>query len=185
MFPIPNLSSYRYFSACAKQFLLLQLIRSMCASLIVFLRVCIAGGVRLYYSIITQTSNDSPWVGFNMYTWESVEVNLGIVCASAPCLKSLIQQVIPKFMTSRTDSRRRGTYQLDGRRHTYRAAFGFRKGYKKAGYILDPIERNKGREGDDGESQEKLAVSDLSDALAMPPKVYKTNAEIDVFERVL
>ncbi len=63
-----------------------------------------AGALRLYYSIITQKSNDTPWEGFNLWTWESVEINLGIVCASAPCLKSLVTRIIPKIFPSQNNS---------------------------------------------------------------------------------
>jgi hypothetical protein len=62
--------------------------------------VCVAGALRLYYSIITDKSSDTPWEGFYLWTWESVEVNLGIVCASAPCLKSLITRIVPKLFSS-------------------------------------------------------------------------------------
>jgi hypothetical protein len=54
----------------------------------------------LYYSIITDKSPDTPWEGFYLWTWESIEINLGIVCASAPCLKSLITRIVPKLFSS-------------------------------------------------------------------------------------
>jgi hypothetical protein len=62
--------------------------------------VCIAGALRLYYSIITDKSPDTPWEGFYLWTWESIEINLGIVCASAPCLKSLITRIVPRLFSS-------------------------------------------------------------------------------------
>jgi hypothetical protein len=63
-------------------------------------RVCVAGALRLYYSIITDKSPDTPWEGFYLWTWESIETNLGIVCASAPCLKSLVTRLVPKLFSS-------------------------------------------------------------------------------------
>jgi hypothetical protein len=67
-------------------------------------RVCVAGALRLYYSITNEKSDDATWEGFNLWTWESIEVNLGIVCASAPCLKALIARVLPKLMASHSAS---------------------------------------------------------------------------------
>jgi hypothetical protein len=67
-------------------------------------RVCVAGALRLYYSIITDKSPDTPWEGFYLWTWESIEINLGIVCASAPCLKSLITRLVPKLFSSHPSS---------------------------------------------------------------------------------
>jgi hypothetical protein len=63
-------------------------------------RVCVAGALRLYYSILTDKSPDTSWEGFYLWTWESIEINLGIVCASAPCLKSLITRIVPKLFSS-------------------------------------------------------------------------------------
>lgn len=63
-------------------------------------RVCVAGALRLYYSIITDKAPDTPWEGFYLWTWESIEINLGIVCASIPCLKSLITRLAPKLFSS-------------------------------------------------------------------------------------
>jgi hypothetical protein len=94
-----------------------------------------------------------------MYTWESVEVNLGIVCASAPCLKSLVTRFIPKFMSSRSGSSPGAAahYRLSERRGP------LKNGRKDdtEGYILESA---VGRGGDrarygDSESQEDLTKS--------------------------
>lgn len=98
------------------------------ATLLTFNRVCVSGGLRLYYTILTQKSDDSPWIGFAMYTWEATEVNLGIVCASAPPLKALIRHIIPNPTLSRTDSTARGE-----RRSRARNLLRVRK----EGYVLD------------------------------------------------
>jgi hypothetical protein len=62
--------------------------------------VNIAGGLRLYYSIIVNNSRDGTWTGFQLWTWEAVEVDLGITCACAPALKPLLLRWFPKLMHS-------------------------------------------------------------------------------------
>jgi hypothetical protein len=77
--------------------------------------------MRLYYSIVTEKSNDSTWEGFGLWSWESIEVNLGIVCASAPCLKALMARLAPKFMASHSASSMSHAhaphYQMNARRN--------------------------------------------------------------------
>ena len=62
--------------------------------------VNIAGGLRLYYSIVVNDSKDGTWSGFKLWTWEAVEVDLGIACACAPALKPLLLRWFPKLMRS-------------------------------------------------------------------------------------
>jgi hypothetical protein len=62
--------------------------------------VNIAGGLRLYYSIIVNDSRDGTWSGFQLWTWEAVEVDLGIACACAPALKPLLLRWFPNLMHS-------------------------------------------------------------------------------------
>jgi hypothetical protein len=64
----------------------------------------VAASLRLYYSIRTNRSDDATWVGVDLSTWEGIELNLGIVCASVPCLKALVARVVPKLMASNNDS---------------------------------------------------------------------------------
>ncbi|KFY79925.1 hypothetical protein V499_01183 [Pseudogymnoascus sp. VKM F-103] len=116
--------------------------------------VCVAGGIRLYYTIATQTSDDSTWVGYYMYTWEAIEVNLGIVCASAPPLKALTQRILQKHFSPCTDSTPSvGNYQMSSRQNRHRNTFRA----KTKGPIGDDV--NSAREMDwvDNESQENLA----------------------------
>ena len=117
------------------------------------LRVCVSGALRLYYSITNEKSNDPTWDGFNLYIWESVEVNLGIVCASAPCLKALVARVLPRLMGSHSASNVSHTpaahYQMNARRNVG----------GQPDYILDSMgqtrrENRLGRES--GDSQEGL-----------------------------
>ncbi|KAH8778273.1 hypothetical protein F5882DRAFT_440670 [Hyaloscypha sp. PMI_1271] len=66
--------------------------------------VCVAGALRLYYSITTDKSPDTPWEGFSLWIWESIEINLGIVCASAPSLKSFLTRLVPKLFSSKNSN---------------------------------------------------------------------------------
>jgi hypothetical protein len=41
---------------------------------------------------------------YDIDIWASVEVNVGLVCASAPALKPLIRKFFPKFLESNTQA---------------------------------------------------------------------------------
>lgn len=118
---------------------------------LILLRVCVSGALRLYYSITNEKSDDATWEGFNLWTWESIEVNLGIVCASAPCLKALIARVLPRLMPSHSASNHTPAahYQMNARRNV--------RG--QPDYILESIgemrRENRMARGS-GESQEGL-----------------------------
>ena len=45
-------------------------------------------------------SQDGPWLGYNLWTWEGVEINLAIACACAPAIKPLMLRWFPKLMAS-------------------------------------------------------------------------------------
>ncbi|KUJ08697.1 uncharacterized protein LY89DRAFT_741544 [Mollisia scopiformis] len=107
--------------------------------------VCVAGALRLYYSILTQKSTDTPWEGFNLWTWESIEINLGIVCSSAPCLKALITKMIPRMFGSVGGSKGTGNGDESGRR-------GIGMGYLESG--------RRERDRERGESEDELTGRD-------------------------
>jgi hypothetical protein len=74
-----------------------------------------------------------------------VEVNLGIVCASAPCLKSLITRVVPKLFGSN------GSGILPSFSTAGRGGMGGRRdGAGKRGYVLSEV----GGEGMGGRKDE-------------------------------
>jgi hypothetical protein len=54
----------------------------------------------LYYSIVVNDSQDGTWSGYYLWTWEAVEIDLGIVCACVPALKPLLLRWFPKLMHS-------------------------------------------------------------------------------------
>lgn len=62
--------------------------------------VCIAGAMRVYYSIVVNDGQDGTWTGFDLWTWEAVEVDLGIACACAPAVKPLLIRWFPQLMAS-------------------------------------------------------------------------------------
>jgi len=58
-----------------------------------------AGAVRLYYSILTAQSADYTWMGYYLWTWEAIEINLGIICACIPGIKPLIVRILPSLLS--------------------------------------------------------------------------------------
>jgi hypothetical protein len=136
-------------------------------------RVCVAGALRLYYTIATNSSTDSPWEGFYLWTLEGIEVNLGIVCASAPCLKSLVARIVPRVFTSKYDAstfwQSGGSSSVPAGPHRQRGAsqngsdggvaFGRQRKGSESGYILGSttiIGWDGKRVKDHGESQDSL-----------------------------
>jgi len=116
--------------------------------------VCVAGALRLYYSIITDKSPDTPWEGFYLWTWESIEINLGIVCASAPCLKSMISRLVPKFFSSQASSSDFRSLEMESRLRGQRVTGGGAKRDVGRGFVMTTITAGKGMDG--GESQDDL-----------------------------
>ena len=45
-------------------------------------------------------SQDGTWYGFELWTWEAVEVNLAIGCACVPALKPLLIRWFPIMISS-------------------------------------------------------------------------------------
>lgn len=60
--------------------------------------VVIISVIRLYILIqVAKHPEDTTWYSAPAAYWSAIEVNLAIVCASAPALKPLVVQVMPKF----------------------------------------------------------------------------------------
>lgn len=127
-------------------------------------RVCLAGVLRLYYSITTDVSHDSTWEGTYLWTWETAELDLGIICASLPSLKKLITRIMPKIfgstLHSKTASRPTVGYQLGSRPQQQELWPPSRSGVGGSGnaeYILESIVNAKGvGVAHERESQEEL-----------------------------
>ncbi|KAH0545366.1 hypothetical protein FGG08_000507 [Glutinoglossum americanum] len=59
------------------------------------LLVCIAGLVRTYYvHVLTSVTYDLTWEGFTMWIYIAIEIDLSIICASAPALKPLFKHYL-------------------------------------------------------------------------------------------
>ena len=58
------------------------------------LLVVAAGAVRTYYLAKLGTNYDITWVGFDVFIWADLEVQLAIICASAPALRVLFRQYL-------------------------------------------------------------------------------------------
>ena len=59
---------------------------------------CIAGLVRVYYTARVARSYDVGWEGYGEGMASILELNLGIICASAPALKPLVKRYWPGAM---------------------------------------------------------------------------------------
>jgi hypothetical protein len=55
------------------------------------LLVVAAGSVRTYYLEKLGHTLDLTWVGFDVYIWAQLEINLSLICASAPALRALFR----------------------------------------------------------------------------------------------
>lgn len=56
----------------------------------------------MYYSSKTVKSTDFTWLGYETWTWEAIEINLGIICGCIPCIKPLIVRIFPRFLSYST-----------------------------------------------------------------------------------
>ncbi|KAF2737808.1 hypothetical protein EJ04DRAFT_590519 [Polyplosphaeria fusca] len=68
------------------------------------LLVCIVSVVRLTALHNMSLHPEDPWYGFSSGYWSCIEVNLAIVCGSAPVLKPLITRFIPQFASRFTNN---------------------------------------------------------------------------------
>jgi hypothetical protein len=50
-------------------------------------------------------SPDPSWASYDITIWSAVEINTGIICASAPAIKPLLATVMPKFMAKLSSNR--------------------------------------------------------------------------------
>ncbi|CZR67374.1 related to integral membrane protein [Phialocephala subalpina] len=62
--------------------------------------VIAASIVRCYLVTMLADNDDLPWNGYEITTWSTVEVATGLFCASAPCIRPLLRQIAPGFMSS-------------------------------------------------------------------------------------
>ncbi|KAK2738040.1 hypothetical protein FQN57_007306 [Myotisia sp. PD_48] len=59
---------------------------------------CAASVVRAYYMyIVVALEYDVTWVGYNIWVWNAIEVNLAVICASVPVLRPFAQKYFPNW----------------------------------------------------------------------------------------
>lgn len=62
------------------------------------LLVVAAGSVRTYYLEKLGHSLDLTWVGYDVYIWAQLEIQLSLICASAPVLRALFRAYLSGSM---------------------------------------------------------------------------------------
>jgi hypothetical protein len=62
------------------------------------LLVVAAGSVRTYYLEKLGHSLDLTWVGYDVYIWAQLEIQLSLICASAPALRALFRAYLSGSM---------------------------------------------------------------------------------------
>jgi hypothetical protein len=70
------------------------------------LLVVAAGSVRTYYLEKLGHTLDLTWVGFDVYIWAQLEVQLSLICASAPALRALFRTCLSGSMMRALSSAR-------------------------------------------------------------------------------
>jgi hypothetical protein len=70
------------------------------------LLVVAAGSVRTYYLEKLGHTLDLTWVGFDVYIWAQLEVQLSLICASAPALRALFRTYLSGSMMRALSSAR-------------------------------------------------------------------------------
>lgn len=58
------------------------------------LLVVAASAVRTYYLEKLGTATDLTWIGFDVFVWSQLEVQLAMICASAPALRVLFRRYL-------------------------------------------------------------------------------------------
>lgn len=89
--------------ACTDPSLALNLIFSL------GLLVVAAGSARTYYTYLLGAKYDVSWIGFDLYVWSQLEVQLSIICASAPVMRVFFRKYLSSSMTRMLHSARSGT----------------------------------------------------------------------------
>jgi len=66
------------------------------------------------------TAEDKAWVSYDINIWSGVEVDVGIICASAPATKPLLAKLVPQFVRSRSSrNTEQRYYSKDANHHAY------------------------------------------------------------------
>ncbi|CAK7228492.1 hypothetical protein SBRCBS47491_006921 [Sporothrix bragantina] len=66
--------------------------------------VCITSIIRLRSLLSISVSPDTTFAGVDIAMWSNIEINVAIMCASAPALKPLVSKIAPKLLGSSMNS---------------------------------------------------------------------------------
>nr|POE86963.1 hypothetical protein CFP56_63995 [Quercus suber] len=79
-----------------------------------------AGSARTYYTYLLGAEYDASWIGYNLYVWSDLELQLSIICASAPVMRVFFRKYLSGSMSrmlhtakSGTNNGSRGSHPLD------------------------------------------------------------------------
>lgn len=76
------------------------------------LLVAAAGAVRTYYLHKVGFSPDLTWIGFDAFVWAELEMQLALICASAPALRVCFRILRGPFSRNRSSARSNSIYEL-------------------------------------------------------------------------
>ncbi|KAH8776000.1 hypothetical protein F5882DRAFT_162477 [Hyaloscypha sp. PMI_1271] len=106
------------------------------------LLIIVAACIRLDRIIMLDESNDKTWDVSDLTTWTSIEVSVGLFCASAPAIRPLIRKIAPNLFPSVSQTLSRGgTLRQSGTKH----ALSKRNGYVH-GTTMSRSRRGVGRD---------------------------------------
>ncbi|KAF2500687.1 hypothetical protein BU16DRAFT_535249 [Lophium mytilinum] len=88
--------------------------------------VAIASIIRVVRISKLLHEEDKTWASYDTTIWTAVEIDVGIVCACAPAIKPLLNQLIPRFMGTLTPNS--SGWNRYGRKGTYDHRLSTRKG---------------------------------------------------------
>ncbi|KAL3427912.1 integral membrane protein [Phlyctema vagabunda] len=76
--------------------------------------VCIAGGIRTFFTYKMLSSYDRTWDSYGNWLSSSIELYVGVICASIPATKPFFQRFLPKVFGSGALSCRTSRYYHSG-----------------------------------------------------------------------
>ncbi|PGH27458.1 hypothetical protein AJ80_00937 [Polytolypa hystricis UAMH7299] len=72
---------------------------------------CGASVVRAYYMYVSvDLTYDVTWMGYYIWVWNAIEVNLAVICASVPTLRPFIRRYLPYLGFRHSSRSRYGTH---------------------------------------------------------------------------
>jgi len=94
--------------------------------------VVVASIVRLVRLSTILHAPDKAWASYDINIWTSVEINVGIICASAPTIKPVLAKIMPWFLTDLPSGSRTQSYSTKHYRSSSYPATGPARGSRDA-----------------------------------------------------